>query len=71
VRFSKISEENAKNLVSELVEKAEIDEELAVQITNSLPKSVGELRTFLGRRRIISEESINLIIKLIKKFGTD
>jgi DNA-directed RNA polymerase subunit F len=57
--------------VAELVEKAGIDEELAVQITNSLPESVGELRTFLGRRRIISEESINLIIKTIKKFGTD
>ena len=53
------------------MEKAEVDEELAVQITNSLPESVGELRTFLGRRRIISEESINLIIKTIKKFGTD
>ena len=68
VRFSKIEPEEAKALVEELVTKAKIDRGLAVQITNSLPSSIGELRTFLGRRRIISEEVMNAILGIIEKY---
>ncbi|TRO50266.1 hypothetical protein E2P71_11030 [Candidatus Bathyarchaeota archaeon] len=68
VRFSKIEPEAAQALVEELVKEAKIDRGLAVQITNSLPSSIGELRTFLGRRRIISEEVMNAILGIIEKY---
>jgi len=58
VRFSKLSEEASERGV-------------AVQIANSLPTSVGELRTFLGRRRIISEDVMNRILGIIEKYRSD
>jgi DNA-directed RNA polymerase subunit F len=68
VRFSRLEAEQAEALVDELVNDASIDRNLAVQITNSLPGSIGELRTFLGRRRIISEEVMNAILGIIEKY---
>ena len=68
IRFSKMAPESAEALVEDLVNDAEIDRGLAVQITNSMPGSIGELRTFLGRRRIISEEVMNSILGIIEKY---
>jgi len=68
IRFSKMAPESAKALVEDLVNDAEIDRGLAVQIANSMPGSIGELRTFLGRRRIISEEVMNSILGIIEKY---
>ncbi|UCD45749.1 MAG: hypothetical protein JSV27_04490 [Candidatus Bathyarchaeota archaeon] len=68
VRLTKLPSENAEALVTELVEQAELERGLAVQIANSLPTSVGELRTFLGRRRIIAEEVMNSILGIIEKY---
>jgi DNA-directed RNA polymerase subunit F len=68
VRFSRLESEQAEALVDELVNDASIDRNLAVQITNSLPGSIGELRTFLGRRRIISEDVMNAILGIIEKY---
>ena len=68
IRFSKMEPELAEALVEDLVNDAEIDRGLAVQITNSMPGSIGELRTFLGRRRIISEEVMNSILGIIEKY---
>jgi len=68
IRFSKMESESAEALIEELVNDAEIDRGLAVQITNSMPGSIGELRTFLGRRRIISEEVMNDILRIIEKY---
>lgn len=71
VKFSKIPAEESEKLVRELVEDAELDEGLAVQIANSLPNSVGELRTFLGRRRIISEDVMKAILGIIEKYRSE
>ena len=71
VRFSKLSEEASEAMVDELVEKAEVERGVAVQIANSLPTSVGELRTFLGRKRIISEDVMNRILGIIEKYRSD
>ncbi len=68
IRFSKMESDSAQALIEELVNDAEIDRGLAVQITNSMPGSIGELRTFLGRRRIISEEVMNDILRIIEKY---
>ena len=71
VRFSKLSEEDAIAMVNDLIEKVELERSVAIQITNSLPSSIGELRTFLGRRRIISEEVMNNILGIINKYRSD
>lgn len=67
-RFSRLSAEEANELVEELTAQDQLDVELAVQIVNSMPGSIEELRTFLGRQRIISEETINLILRKIEKY---
>lgn len=71
VRFSKGAAEAAESLVEELVTEAKVDRGLAVQIANSQPRNIGELRTFLGRRRIISEEVMNAILGIIEKYRSD
>ena len=68
IRFSKIDPEDADKLVSELIAKGEIDRSLAVQIANCMPCSVAEIRTFLGRQKIISEEAVNEILTIINKY---
>jgi DNA-directed RNA polymerase subunit F len=71
VRVSKLPAERGEGLVEELVGDAGLDRGLAVQIANSLPGSIGELRTFLGRRRIISEDVMNSILGIIEKYRSD
>jgi len=68
IRFSKLPLERAEELVETLVKEASVERGLAVQIANSLPRSIGELRIFLGRRRIISEEVMNSILRIIEKY---
>jgi DNA-directed RNA polymerase subunit F len=70
VRFAKASEKDSDKLVSELMETGSIERQLAVQLANCMPGSVAEIRTFLGRQRIISEEAVNNILTIIKKYRT-
>ena len=68
-KFSKISPESAEKLLEELKEKAELDEEEAVQIVNCMPKSIEELRVFLaGGRRIVETSRLELILSLLDKY---
>jgi DNA-directed RNA polymerase subunit F len=67
VRFTKLEADQGESMVRELIE-AGVERGLAVQIVNSLPDSIGEVRTFLGRRRIISEDLMNTILRIIKKY---
>jgi len=67
-RFSKTSAEDAERLVEELVEEDLIERELAVQVANSMPASIEEVRAFLGRQRIISEETLKAILGKIEKY---
>ena len=69
-RFAKVTAEDAVKLVDELVEKGEIERQLAVQIANCMPGSFPEIRTFLGRQRIISEGAVNNILMIINKYRT-
>lgn len=68
IKFSNLDPEEADSLVEDLIKEGELERELAVQIANSLPKSIPEIRTFLGRQRIISEERMENILKIIKKY---
>lgn len=67
VRFTKLDAEKGEAMLGELIE-AGVERVLAVQIVNALPESIGEVRTFLGRRRIISEDLMNNILGIIKKY---
>jgi DNA-directed RNA polymerase subunit F len=69
VRFTKLDPEKVDEMVGELME-AGVERGLAVQIANSLPESVGEVRTFLGRRRIIAEDLMVTILGIIEKYRT-
>ncbi|KYH39053.1 MAG: DNA-directed RNA polymerase, subunit F [Candidatus Bathyarchaeota archaeon B23] len=66
-KFSKLPAEEASRLVEELVESG-LERSIAVQIANCLPGSVEELRTFLGRQRIISKETIEALLGIIEKY---
>ena len=67
VRFTKLDAEKGEAMLSELME-AGVERVLAVQIVNALPESIGEVRTFLGRRRIISEDLMSNILGIIEKY---
>jgi len=67
-KFSKLSGEDTDKLVEELTDGDLLDNALAVQVANCLPSSMEEIRTFLGRQRIISEETINAILRKIEKY---
>ena len=71
IRFAKLDSESAKEIVEELMKEAQIDRGLAVQIANAMPATVPEIRTFLGRQRIIAEDSMNKILGIIDKYRVD
>jgi DNA-directed RNA polymerase subunit F len=71
IRFSKLDSESAKELTAELMEEADIERGLAVQIVNSMPETVPEIRTFLGRQRIIAEETLKKILDIIDKYRVE
>jgi DNA-directed RNA polymerase subunit F len=71
IRFAKLDSESAKEVVEELMKEAKIDRGLAVQIANAMPATVPEIRTFLGRQRIIAEDTMNKILGIIDKYRVE
>ncbi len=71
IRFAKLDSESAKEIVEELMKEADIDRGLAVQIANAMPATVPEIRTFLGRQRIIAEDTMNKILGIIDKYRVE
>jgi DNA-directed RNA polymerase subunit F len=71
IRFSKLDSESAKELTEKLMKEASIDRGLAVQIVNAMPSTVPEIRTFLGRQRIIAEDTLNQILDIIDKYRVE
>ena len=71
IRFAKLDSESAKEIVEELMKEAQIDRGLAVQIANAMPATVPEIRTFLGRQRIIAEDTMNQILGIIDKYRVE
>lgn len=67
-KFSKLSADDAAKLMGELTANELLDKALVVQIVNCMPASIEEIRTFLGRQRIISEEAIGAIFGIIEKY---
>lgn len=65
-RFSKLDVEEATKLVQELVNHIGLDESTAVQLVNCMPNSLEEVRTILGRQRIISEDDLKRILEILE-----
>ncbi len=70
-KFSKLPPEESEKLVEELAGEGDMDRATAVQIANCMPTSSAEVRTFLGRQRIIAEETMNRILGIIKKYRSE
>ena len=67
IKFSKLPADKASQLLQELIRDGLLDQAVAVQIVNSMPTSVEEIRTFIGRHRIISEEAVRAIMEIVDK----
>lgn len=65
-KFSKIQPARAEKLVRELSEKFQLDRKDAIQIVNTMPQYIEELRTILTvKGRIVSGPQLEDILKLV------
>ncbi len=68
-KFSKISPDKADKLVEELSSKLQLDRNDAIQIVNSLPKTIEELRAVLTvKGRFVSTDQLNGILEIMKRY---
>jgi DNA-directed RNA polymerase subunit F len=68
-KFSRISATKAEKLVRELTEKYQLDRKESIQIVNSMPRYIEELRTILTvKGRIISGTQLEGILKHINGY---
>jgi len=67
-KFTKVNSKTALKIKKRLVKEVELTEEEAIEVTNILPSSVGELNTLIaGWRKIFSTEKKNLILNIINE----
>jgi DNA-directed RNA polymerase subunit F len=70
-KFSKTEPEKAEELLQKLIKDYELDEAEAVQIINSMPETVDELRVFLaGGKKIVDAVKLNQIVELLNENRT-
>ena len=68
-KFSKISPTKAEKLVRELSEKYQLERKDAIQIANSMPRYIEEVRTILTvKGRIIGGTQLEDILKLVNGY---
>lgn len=68
-KFAKVPPAKAEKLVKELSEKFQMDRKDAIQIVNTMPKYMEELRTILTvKGRIISASQLEEILKLVNSY---
>lgn len=68
-KFSKIPPAKAEKLVRELSEKFQLDRKDAIQIVNTMPRYIEELRTILTiKGRIIGATQLEDILKLVNNY---
>ena len=71
-KFSKVSPQKAEKLLRELADKFQLDRKDAIQIANTMPRYIEELRTILTvKGRIISSAQLEDILKLINGYRED
>jgi len=71
-KFSKIAPARAEKLVKDLGEKFQIERKDAIQIANTMPRYIEELRTILTvKGRIIGGTQLEDILKLVNGYRED
>ncbi len=68
-KFAKLNAEKAPELLQELL-KLNIERTDAIQVVNSMPSSLEELRVFFssGRKRLIATTQLEEMLKLLDKY---
>jgi DNA-directed RNA polymerase subunit F len=68
-KFSRVEPEKAEELVKILTEKYGLEEEEAIQIVNTMPESIEEIRVFLaGGRKIVESSKLQEILNLLNTY---
>ncbi len=68
-KFSKLPPDKAEKLTEDLSSKLQLDRNDAIQIVNSLPQTVEELRALLTvKGRFVSTEQLKGILEIMKRF---
>ena len=71
-KFAKMSSENSRAIINELVRTCDLKEEEAVEIVNSMPSSVEELRAFtFGWKKLILTDTLNRILDILNRDKKD
>jgi DNA-directed RNA polymerase subunit F len=71
-KFSKISPQKGEKLVKELGEKFQLDRKDAIQIVNTMPRYIEELRTILTvKGRIVGGSQLEDMLKLVNGYRED
>lgn len=71
-KFAKVSPTKAEKLVRDLSEKLQLDRKDAIQIANTMPRYIEELRTILTvKGRIIGSTQLEDILKLLNNYRED
>jgi len=68
-KFSRVEPEKAEVLVKALVEKFGLEVEEAIQVVNTMPESIEEIRVFLaGGRKIVEASKLQEILNLLNEY---
>ena len=68
-KMSYLDPESAEKLLEELKNEGTLEEEEAIQIVNSMPRSIEELRTFLSSgRKVIETVKLEKILSILDKY---
>ena len=71
-KFSKIPPQKGEKLVKELGEKFQLDRKDAIQIVNTMPRYIEELRTILTvKGRIVGGSQLEDMLKLVNGYRED
>ena len=68
-RFAKLPADKASKLVEQLSSDLQLERNDAIQIVNTLPQSIEELRAVLTvKGRFVSTEQLNGILQIMKRY---
>jgi len=68
-KFSRVEPEKAEVLVKMLMEKFGLEVEEAIQVVNTMPESIEEIRVFLaGGRKIVEASKLQEILNLLNEY---
>lgn len=67
-KFAKAPSKHSRAMINELVKSCDLKEDEAVEIVNSMPTSIEELRAFtFGWKKLILTDTLNRILDILKK----